>query len=125
MFFWLICMAHRSLDIPTRFADYRNHHLEFPLHHPSRYHWYHFNRLGIGFGISRFGSFFKLIPIQNWLESNIKPLVGVGLLFLLGRDLLLEARVGKSLGIILSCRSHGALWCSGCWCFISVGIRHV
>ena len=37
----------------------------------------------------------KLIPIQNWLESNIKPLVGVGLLFLLGRDLLLEARVGN------------------------------
>ena len=37
----------------------------------------------------------KLIPIQNWLESNIKPLVGVGLLFLLGRDLLLEARVSN------------------------------
>ena len=37
----------------------------------------------------------KLIPIETWLESMVKPLVGVGLIFLLTRDLLLEARLGN------------------------------
>lgn len=37
----------------------------------------------------------KLIPIETWLESMVKPLVGVGLFFLLSRDLLLEARLGN------------------------------
>jgi hypothetical protein len=37
----------------------------------------------------------KLIPIETWLESMVKPLVGVGLFFLLTRDLLLEARLGN------------------------------
>jgi hypothetical protein len=36
----------------------------------------------------------RIIPISDWLESILKPIVGVGLLFLLGRDLLFEARDG-------------------------------
>ena len=36
----------------------------------------------------------RLIPIDQWVESLLKPLVGVGLIFLLGRDLLEEARGG-------------------------------
>jgi len=36
----------------------------------------------------------RIIPISDWLESILKPIVGVGLLFLLGRDVLFEARDG-------------------------------
>ncbi len=36
----------------------------------------------------------RIIPISTWLESLLKPVVGVGLLFLLGRDLMFEARDG-------------------------------
>ena len=36
----------------------------------------------------------RIIPISDWLESILKPIVGAGLLFLLGRDLLFEARDG-------------------------------
>jgi len=37
----------------------------------------------------------RLIPIDQWVESLLKPLVGVGLVFLLGRDLLEESRGGN------------------------------
>jgi hypothetical protein len=37
----------------------------------------------------------RLIPIDQWVESLLKPLVGVGLIFLLGRDLLEESRGGN------------------------------
>ena len=33
----------------------------------------------------------RIIPIADWLDS-MPPIVGVGLLFLLGRDLMTEAR---------------------------------
>ena len=38
----------------------------------------------------------RLIPIDQWVESLLKPLVGVGLIFFLGRDLLEEARGGNA-----------------------------
>ena len=34
----------------------------------------------------------RIIPISDWLDSMLTPIVGVGLLFLLGRDLMSEAR---------------------------------
>ena len=34
----------------------------------------------------------RIIPIADWLDSMLTPIVGVGLLFLLGRDLMTEAR---------------------------------
>lgn len=37
----------------------------------------------------------SLIQVEAWAESYINPLVGVGLLFLLGRDLMAEARDGN------------------------------
>ena len=39
----------------------------------------------------------SLIQVEAWAESYINPLVGVGLLFLLGRDLMAEARGGNSI----------------------------
>ena len=42
----------------------------------------------------------RLIPIDQWVESLLKPLVGVGLIFLLGRDLLEEARGGMRLCLL-------------------------
>ena len=36
----------------------------------------------------------RIIPIADWLDSMLTPIVGVGLLFLLGRDLMAEARDG-------------------------------
>ena len=36
----------------------------------------------------------SLMQVEAWVESYINPLVGVGLLFLLGRDLMAEARDG-------------------------------
>ena len=36
----------------------------------------------------------RIIPISDWLESMLTPIVGVGLFFLLGRDLMAEARDG-------------------------------
>ena len=36
----------------------------------------------------------RIIPISDWLDSMLTPIVGVGLLFLLGRDLMAEARDG-------------------------------
>ena len=38
----------------------------------------------------------RLVPIDQWLESILKPLVGIGLLFLIGRNLLDEARDGNA-----------------------------
>jgi len=34
----------------------------------------------------------RLVPVNQWLEGVLNPLVGLGLLFLLGRNLLEEAR---------------------------------
>lgn len=34
----------------------------------------------------------RIIPIADWLDSMLTPIIGVGLLFLLGRDLMTEAR---------------------------------
>ena len=34
----------------------------------------------------------RIIPIADWVDSMLTPIVGVGLLFLLGRDLMTEAR---------------------------------
>ncbi|MDC0055480.1 hypothetical protein OAJ94_00315 [Deltaproteobacteria bacterium] len=39
----------------------------------------------------------SLMQVEAWAESYINPLVGVGLLFLLGRDLMAEARGGNSI----------------------------
>ena len=39
----------------------------------------------------------SLIQVEAWAESYINPLVGVGLLFLLGRDLMAEARGGNAI----------------------------
>ena len=36
----------------------------------------------------------RITPISAWLETSLKPVVGIGLLFLLGRDLMFEARDG-------------------------------
>ncbi len=36
----------------------------------------------------------RIIPIADWLDSMLTPIIGVGLLFLLGRDLMSEARDG-------------------------------
>ncbi len=36
----------------------------------------------------------RIIPISDWLDSMLTPIVGVGLFFLLGRDLMAEARDG-------------------------------
>ena len=38
----------------------------------------------------------RLVPIDQWLESILKPVVGIGLLFLIGRNLLDEARDGNA-----------------------------
>jgi len=38
----------------------------------------------------------RLVPIDQWLDSILKPLVGIGLLFLIGRNLLDEARDGNA-----------------------------
>ena len=37
----------------------------------------------------------RLVPVDQWLESILKPIVGIGLLFLIGRNLLDEARGGN------------------------------
>ena len=37
----------------------------------------------------------RLVPVDQWLESILKPIVGIGLLFLIGRNLLDEARDGN------------------------------
>lgn len=36
----------------------------------------------------------RIIPISDWIDSLLTPVIGVGLLFLLGRDLMTEAREG-------------------------------
>ena len=36
----------------------------------------------------------RIIPISDWIDSLLTPVIGVGLLFLLGRDLMTEARDG-------------------------------
>ncbi|MBT59954.1 MAG: hypothetical protein CMA63_00185 [Euryarchaeota archaeon] len=38
----------------------------------------------------------RLVPVDQWLESILKPLVGIGLLFLTARNLLDEARDGNA-----------------------------
>lgn len=38
----------------------------------------------------------RIMPISDWLDSMLNPIVGVGLLFLLGRDLMFEARDGNA-----------------------------
>ena len=37
----------------------------------------------------------RLVPVDQWLESILKPVVGIGLLFLIGRNLLDNARDGN------------------------------
>ena len=37
----------------------------------------------------------RLVPVDQWLESILKPVVGIGLLFLIGRNLLDQARDGN------------------------------
>lgn len=37
----------------------------------------------------------RLVPVDQWLESILKPIVGIGLLFLIGRNLVDEARNGN------------------------------
>jgi hypothetical protein len=37
----------------------------------------------------------RLVPVDQWLESILKPIVGIGLLFLIVRNLLDEARGGN------------------------------
>ena len=39
----------------------------------------------------------RLVPVDQWLESILKPVVGIGLLFLIGRNLLDQARDGNCL----------------------------
>ena len=36
-----------------------------------------------------------MVPVDQWLESILKPVVGIGLLFLIGRNLLDQARDGN------------------------------
>jgi len=36
----------------------------------------------------------RIIPVSDWIDSLLTPVIGVGLLFLLGRDLMTEARDG-------------------------------
>ena len=38
----------------------------------------------------------RLVPVDQWLESILKPLVGIGLVFLIGRNLLDESRSGNA-----------------------------
>ena len=38
----------------------------------------------------------RLVPVDQWLESILKPLVGIGLVFLIVRNLLDEARDGNA-----------------------------
>ena len=37
----------------------------------------------------------RMVPVDKWAENFINPLIGAGLLFLLGRDLMHEARGGN------------------------------
>ena len=37
----------------------------------------------------------RLVPVDQWLESILKPVVGIGLLFLIARNLLDQAREGN------------------------------
>ena len=37
----------------------------------------------------------RLVPVDQWLESILKPIVGIGLLFLVARNLMDEARGGN------------------------------
>ena len=38
----------------------------------------------------------RLVPVDQWLESILKPLIGIGLVFLIGRNLLDEVRDGNA-----------------------------
>ena len=37
----------------------------------------------------------RMVPVEQWLESILNPLIGIGLIFLIGRNLLEEARTGN------------------------------
>ena len=53
----------------------------------------------------------RIIPIADWLDSMLTPIVGVGLLFLLGRDLMPEARDGGNT-ILFSATVLLVLYCA-------------
>ena len=53
----------------------------------------------------------RIIPIADWLDSMLTPIVGVGLLFLLGRDLMSEARDGGNT-ILFSATVLLVLYCA-------------
>ena len=44
----------------------------------------------------------RLVPVDQWLESILKPVVGIGLLFLIARNLLDQARDGTGCAIVHS-----------------------
>jgi hypothetical protein len=54
----------------------------------------------------------RIIPISNWVEGMLKPIVGVGLLFLLGRDLMLEARLDDGNPVLFALVVLGVLYCA-------------
>lgn len=53
----------------------------------------------------------RIIPVSDWLESMLTPIVGVGLLFLLGRDLMAEARDGGNT-VLFSAKVLLVLYCA-------------
>ncbi len=53
----------------------------------------------------------RIIPISDWLESMLTPIIGVGLLFLLGRDLMAEARDGGNT-VLFSATVLVVLYCA-------------
>ena len=52
----------------------------------------------------------RLVPVDQWLESILKPLVGIGLVFLIGRNLLDESRSGNAV-LFATLHPHAALRC--------------
>ena len=53
----------------------------------------------------------RIIPIADWLDSMLTPIVGVGLFFLLGRDLMSEARDGGNT-VLFSATVLMVLYCA-------------
>ena len=53
----------------------------------------------------------RIIPIADWLDSMLTPIVGLGLLFLLGRDLMSEARDGGNT-VLFSATVLMVLYCA-------------
>ena len=44
----------------------------------------------------------RLVPVNQWLEGVLNPIVGIGLLFLLGRNLLEESRAADGNPILFA-----------------------